>query len=46
MKVLRYIKRIFRTVPKNAEEICKQGRVGTYEDFIAKKRIVQLFKSI
>lgn len=25
MKVLRYIKRIFRTVPKNAEEIRKRG---------------------
>ncbi len=28
MKVLRYIKRIFRTVPKNAEEIRKWGGVG------------------
>lgn len=28
MKVLRYIIRIFRTVPKNAEEIRKRGEVG------------------
>lgn len=29
MKMIRYIKRIFRTIPKNAEEIRKRGgRVG------------------